>query len=210
MRLPKKNILPLGGLPLLVHSIRYAKHHRELLQEIVVSTDNEEIAEIAKAEGVTVIERPAAISGAQATTVSALQHTLEQFEDSFDHLILLQPTNPFRPARLLNEAFAQFRKRNADSLMTVSTHSQKLGKIEEGRFVPFNYVMGQRSQDLEPLYFENGLLYIAKTALIKTGKILGEDNVPMIVDHPFSQVDIDDLDDFEYAEYVYQKMKDDA
>ena len=89
--------------------------------------------------------------------------------------------------------------------MTVSRDEHKLGKIEDGKFMPFNYKPGKRSQDLEPLYFENGLLYIAKASLIQEGILMNEKSFPMLVNHPFSKVDIDTKEDFDYAEFLYNK-----
>ena len=86
--------------------------------------------------------------------------------------------------------------------MTVSRNHQKFGKISDGKFTPFNYNMGQRSQDLEPLYFENGLLYITKAEAILKDKILAKNNSPLIVNHAFSNVDIDTEEDLKYAEFV--------
>ena len=62
--------------------------------------------------------------------------------------------------------------------------------------------MGQRSQDLEPLFYENGLLYITKTKRIVEGQLLGDNNYPYIVNHPYANVDIDTLDDFKYAAFI--------
>jgi len=91
--------------------------------------------------------------------------------------------------------------------MSVSRNYQKFGKIVNNKFEPFNYKIGQRSQDLEPLYFENGLLYITKASLILEDKILGKNNFPFVVNHPFANVDIDTKEDFEYAEYLLHKFK---
>jgi CMP-N-acetylneuraminic acid synthetase len=62
--------------------------------------------------------------------------------------------------------------------------------------------MGQRSQDLEPLYYENGLLYITKASLILKDIVLGPNNLPYLVDHPYASVDIDTIDDLKYAEFI--------
>jgi N-acylneuraminate cytidylyltransferase len=79
-----------------------------------------------------------------------------------------------------------------------------LGKIVEEKFVPFNYTIGQRSQDLEPLFYENGLLYITKASLILEEKIVGHKNFPFIVGHPYAKVDIDTAEDFKYAEFILE------
>jgi N-acylneuraminate cytidylyltransferase len=203
-RLPNKNVKLLGGIPLIVHSIQYAKENC-IHAKIVVSTDIKQLKDIALQHGVEVIDRPAALSGDDCTTVSALQHVLETSTETFDTVTLLQPTNPLRPKNLFKEAFLKMAEGNYDSLMTVSRNEQKFGKIIDGRFVPYNYTIGQRSQDLEPLYFENGLLYITKASLILEGKIVGKNNFPFIVNHPFANVDIDTTEDLEYAEYIINR-----
>lgn len=204
-RLPNKNILPLGGLPLLAYSILFAQK-QGFINEVCVSTDDEEIKKVALQYGAKVIDRPVAISGDLEPTITALQHVLDTIEDEVENVILLQPTNPLRPEFLLSEAFELFEKNNLESLFTVSRDQHKLGKIIDGNFIPFNYKPGQRSQDLEPLYFENGLLYIAKAALIEKGELMNENSYPFLVEHPFAKVDIDTQEDFDYAEYLHNKF----
>ena len=77
----------------------------------------------------------------------------------------------------------------------------------DNKFKPFNYEIGQRSQDLEPLFFENGLLYITKAKLILDDVIISENAFPLEVNHIFANVDIDTNEDFEYAKYLLNKFK---
>jgi N-acylneuraminate cytidylyltransferase len=205
-RLPNKNILSLGGIPLLVHSILYAQQNNDIIDEVYVSTDDVAIKKIALEYGAKVIDRPENLSGDFEPTVSVLKHVLEFIERDVDHLILLQATNPLRPQELLKDAFEVYQKGDYDSLFTVSRNHQKLGKIVDDKFCPFNYAIGQRSQDLEPLYFENGLLYISKVSLILDNIIISENAFPLEVNHIFATVDIDTQDDLDYAEYLYQKL----
>jgi CMP-N-acetylneuraminic acid synthetase len=204
-RLPNKSILLLGNVPLLVHSILFAQKN-SFISDVYVTTDDDEIKKIAIQYGAKVIDRPEHLSGDFEPTVTALKHVLENIED-VENVVLLQPTNPLRPENLLNEAFEIFDKENYDSLFTVTRNHQKLGKIKNNHFVPFNYEIGQRSQDLEPLYFENGLLYITKAKLILENKIISDNAYPMIVNHVFANVDIDMQEDFNYAEYLFNKFK---
>ncbi len=208
-RLPKKNLLPLLGKPLIEHSIDFAKHNKDSIDEIVVSTDDEEIKNFALEKDITVIDRPKAISGDTATTVSALKHVLQTIDKEYDYVILLQPTNPCRPDNLLKAALNEFFESGCDSLMTVSKSDKKLGKIADGTFKPYNYNPGQRSQDLEPLYYENGLLYIIKASYILEDVILAENNYSFVVNHPFSKVDIDYQEDFDFAEFVLNNYTND-
>ena len=203
-RLPGKNTKFLGGIPLLVHSIKYAQQF-SFIDDIYITTDDAEIKKVALEFGAKVIDRPAAISGDFEPTVSALKHVLASISDEVENVILLQPTNPLRPNNLLEEAFQLFLNSNSDSLFTVSRNYDKLGKIVNDTFVPFNYTIGQRSQDLEPLFFENGLLYISKANLIKNDVIISENAIPLEVNHIFAKVDIDTQKDFDFAEYLYQK-----
>lgn len=205
-RIPEKNIQLLGDYPLLAHSILYAKENSDIIDGIYVSTDDTEIKKTALQFGAKVIDRPESISGDLEPTVSALKHVLESIESDVENVILLQATNPLRPQNLLKEAFSQYQKENKDSLFTVSRNHQKFGKIVENKFHPFNYSFGQRSQDLEPLYFENGLLYISKASLILNDIIISENAFPFEVNHIFAQVDIDTPDDLDYARFLYQKQ----
>ena len=91
-------------------------------------------------------------------------------------------------------------------LFTVSRNHQKFGKIIGHKYHPFNYNIGQRSQDLEPLYFENGLLYITKADLILKDIIISENAYPLEVDHVFAKVDIDTFEDLEYADFINKMM----
>lgn len=206
-RLKDKNIKVLNGLPLLVHSIRYAQQFPDLIDGIFVSTNDKGIKQVALDYGAQVIDRPEALSGDHATTISALQHALDNVPETVQHVVLLQPTNPLRPDTLLPEALHLYFEGKYQSLFTVSRNHQKLGKIIDNQFVPYNYELGQRSQDLEPLYFENGLLYVLQSDLIRQGKIIGEHSFPFVVNNPFSEVDIDTQADFDYAAYLMRKEK---
>ncbi|MFY0714768.1 acylneuraminate cytidylyltransferase family protein [Seonamhaeicola sp. NFXS20] len=200
-RLPNKNIKLLGGVPLLVHSINYAKQH-DFIEAVYVSTDSEVIKKMALANDALVIDRPHELSGDLEPTVTALKHVIETVAYSVENVVLLQPTNPLRPKYLLTEAFQIFNEKACESLFTVSRNHQKLGTINKTIFKPYNYKIGQRSQDLEPLYFENGLLYITKSKYILENEIVTKKAYPLIVNHPFASVDIDTQNDFEYAEFL--------
>jgi N-acylneuraminate cytidylyltransferase len=173
---------------------------------VYVSTNDLEIKKVALRYGAKIVERPAHLSGDFEPTVSALKHVLESIDDGIKNVVLLQATNPLRPENLLAEAFKLYLENDLDSLFTVSRNDQKLGKIVNQKFEPYNYTLGQRSQDLEPLYFENGLLYISKAKNILNNKIITENAFPFEVNHIFANVDIDTQDDFEFAEYIYNKF----
>lgn len=201
-RLPNKNILPLGTYPLLAHSILYAQANSDVIDAIYVSTDDEKIKEVALQFGAKVIDRPMSISGDLEPTLTSLQHVLHSIKETIENVVLLQPTNPLRPEHLLKECFAAFQETSSDSLFTVSQNHHKFGKIVDSKFIPFNYEIGQRSQDLEPLFFENGLVYITKAKSILDDKIITENAFPLVVNHIFAKVDIDTQEDLDYANYL--------
>ncbi|MFD0835499.1 cytidylyltransferase domain-containing protein [Mariniflexile aquimaris] len=203
-RLPNKNIKLLGDVPLLVHSIHYAKQ-QDFIDAIYVSTNDEDIKHVALNFGAKVIDRPNELSGDLEPTVTALKHVLESLDYDVENVVLLQPTNPLRPKNLLKEAFQLFNDTMSESLFTVTRNHQKFGTVENAVFKPFNYCTGQRSQDLEPLYFENGLLYITKVEHILNNQIITEKAYPLIINHPFASIDIDTQEDFEYAEFLLKK-----
>ena len=205
-RLPNKNLRLLGGLPLIAHSILYAKANAAYIDAVYVSTDDAGIKACALEFGALVIDRPAALSGDHEPTATALKHVLLNVEN-FANVVLLQPTNPLRPQTLLSDCMKIYLENASDSLFTVSRNHQKLGKIHDQRFQPFNYNFGQRSQDLAPLYFENGLLYITKRELVMQEKVISENAYPFEVEHAFANVDIDTLADFDYACYLFEKFK---
>ncbi|MEC4004405.1 acylneuraminate cytidylyltransferase family protein [Flavobacterium sp. SUN052] len=204
-RLPNKNSLSLNEIPLLAHSILFAKANNSIIDEIYVSTDDEALKKIAIQFGAKVIDRPKSLSGDFEPTVTALKHVLESISDSVENVILLQATNPLRPKNLMQDAFKVYLEKECNSLFTVSRNHQKFGTILKDKFIPFNYKIGQRSQDLNPLYFENGLLYITKAKLVLNEIIISEDAYPYLVNHIFATVDIDTQEDFDYASYLLQK-----
>ena len=101
--IPKKNILPIAGLPLLVHSINLAKRLKEV-DRIFVSTDCEEISEIAYDQNVEVIKRPLDLAQDDSSEWLAWQHAIkyvESFEEQFDRFLSLPATSPLRIKKIL-------------------------------------------------------------------------------------------------------------
>jgi N-acylneuraminate cytidylyltransferase len=209
-RLPGKNIINFLGKPLIAHTIIAAKQC-SFVNDIFVSTDDDEIANVAKIYGAKIIERPNHLSNDFATTASAIKHAVEQNEIRDLNplgILTLQPTNPLRPLNLVNEAVVSFIKfvNEIDSLISISLNRNKIGRIEDGNFVPVTYLAGQRSQDMNPTYFENGLLYLTKIdVILNSENLFGEKIKTLIVDSPFADVDIDTKEDLDWAEFIGKK-----
>jgi N-acylneuraminate cytidylyltransferase len=203
-RLPRKNVMLFAGLPLIHYSIAFAKFC--LADKIVVSTDDEEIANIAIKGGAEVLMRPQELSSDTASTAIAAQHCLIKIIStgfSPDIFVTLQPTNPLRPQDLYKQALGQF-SMICDSVISITANKLKLGTIENGFFITKNYSPGMRSQDLKPLFYENGLIYISKPSLVKEGELFGRKINTMVVPELYGSVDIDERIDFELAEFIYK------
>jgi len=211
-RLPGKNIRPLLGIPLIEYSINAALESR-YITKTYVSTDDAEIAGIASLKAVNVIHRPAHLASDTATTTDAIKHAVDLLskEIKINCVVILQPTNPFRPPGFIDECIEEFLKKidHADSLMTVSENKLKLGKIDGASiFHPITYTFGQRSQDLDKYYYENGLVYLTKeTTLKEYNSIFGAAVIAKVVDEDFAEVDIDTVRDFEWAEIIAKQHK---
>ena len=204
-RLPGKNMRLLGGKPLIQHSMEYALRNAGPGDRIIVSSDDEKVLALARELNITAHQRPPELARDETPTALVLQAIAREFDDDFLAVILLQPTNPFRPRDLWEKAVNRFHRSGRNSLMSVSPVMHKLGRIEEEKFVPFNYTFGQRSQDMEPLYRENGLFYITRMSYIRKGLIITPDVFPLITEHIFGTVDIDTQEDWDWAEFVYRK-----
>lgn len=210
-RIPGKNLKTLGGLPLIAYSIKAGLAAKEI-SKVFVSSDDPFILEIAKQYGASPVIRPSVISDDHSPTVLAVQHFLNEAGTKIglpDALVTLQPTNPFRKPGLIDEALELFWKHpESESLTCVSENNHKLGVVSGGLFQPSLYRQGQRTQDLDKLFFENGLIYISKASLIiENGKMMGEKNLAFIQNGIFSKIDIDDSLDWELAEFAISKYK---
>lgn len=206
-RFPRKNIHDFIGKPLIAHSIEYSIAC-SLISHTYVSTDDEQIKLVSMQYGAEVIDRPKDLGSDFATSADVMKNAVEQLVAKgvdFDYVLLLQATNPLRPEGLINDAINIIEHTKVDSLMTVNRSELKLGRIVDNHFRPWNYHYGQRSQDMEPLYYENGLLYISSKNLLLRGLIRSKNMYPMVVDHIFGEVDIDTCEDMEYAEFIAKR-----
>lgn len=206
-RLVNKNILPLNGIPLFAHSIIYAQQY--LPNSLIwVSTDSEEIKKVSLEYGVGVIDRPEEFSTDTATTASVLEHASAYIKAQgvdYDYMIHLQPTQPVRPKYHMKEAMDLIDKNGYEALVSFSPILLKMCKVQNDKLIPWNYYFGQRSQDMEPLYYENGLLYITARSFIDQSIIFPENTYPFILDDQFKVIDIDTKKDFEEAEYYIDR-----
>jgi len=188
--IPRKNIKLIAGKPLIAWTIEAAKESR-LLDRFVLSTEDSEISGIARKYRVEVIQRPLELATDAATTVSVLQHALTVVDA--ENVVLLQPTSPVRDAGLIDESIRRFQEAKADNLGTGFICKF----MEYGTYV-------QRRQDLKGFFYDDGNVYVIKSALIKQGKRFGN-KVERLEISREQNIEIDDDFDFWLAEQILLK-----
>lgn len=207
-RLPGKNIRKLGGKPLICWSIDVAKDIPEIC-DVLVSTDEPEIAQLCKVAGAYVPWlRPPELATDTASSVDVALHALDWYEaerGAVDGLLLLQPTSPFRSKNSLLRGIELFRVKAFATILAVSpcqAHPMWTLKIEGDYLVPFmrEHGFGMRSQELQSVYFVNGSMYLISPATLRASRsFLGEKTVPLIIESLEEAIDIDTDIDFSTA-----------
>lgn len=210
-RLPGKNIRGLGGKPLIEWSIQAAQGIPEIV-DIVVSTDDEEIGDIARKAGASVPWlRPAALATDEASSVDVALHALDYYEGlhgPVDGLLLLQPTSPFRSRESVLRGLEMFREHAFRSVVGVSpasTHPLWCFRIDGVSMKPFveRSQADLRAQVLPPAYALNGAFYLISPVELRTSRAFcNKDTVPLVMDGPMEGVDIDTEADWQWAEYL--------
>ncbi len=207
-RLPGKNVRPLDGRPLLIHAIELA-HAVDGIDRCIVSTDDGDIATIARSAGAEVVARPAELSGDDATTASAACHLLETMINAGDApsiLVTLQPNCPLRSPDLVAQALALFRVHRPDTVVSISPVPAKQGVLRDGVFVPA-YRPGTRSQELEPVYAENGLVYVSDAeTVLAMGDLFTPRLRGLVCEGVLAHGDIDTERDFVVTERLYHAL----
>ncbi len=178
-RLPRKNLRTVAGKPLLVHSVEHTLASG-LVGRTVVSTDDAEIADVARRSGAEVVMRPAELANDVATSESALLHVLAHLADTEsytpDLVVFLQCTSPVRRRDEIDRAIETLLAKDADSLLSVTESQWFIWRREAGEFRSLNYDYRHRmrDQDHDEEYRENGSIYIFKPwVLARLGNRLG-------------------------------------
>ncbi len=210
-RLPGKNIRQLNGKPLIVWSIDVVKG-MPVICDVLVSTDNREIADVALAAGALVPWlRPADLATDTASSVDVALHALDWYENergAVDGLLLLQPTSPFRTSKTIERGIALFKQHDLRPVIGVSpadSHPMWCYKVDGATMKPFIEEGGlhMRSQDLPPAYVVNGTFYLlAPNDLRRQHKFYSDDMVPLTIESPEECIDIDTERDWKIAETI--------
>lgn len=211
-RIPRKNIKPFLGKPIIAYSIEAALGSG-VFDEVMVSTDDEEIAAIARKYGAKVpFFRSEKTASDTATTVDVLREVLQTYEEmgqEFDYCMNLYPCAPFVTAQRIKDAMQTLIEKDGDEVLNVVRFSfppQRAHIIKDGYlFYQYPEYRLWRSQDLEPIYHDCGQFSIFDPA-ITLGKRESRGKVcPLIVDERFVQ-DIDNESDWHLAEIKYRRF----
>jgi N-acylneuraminate cytidylyltransferase len=204
--IPKKNLAPVMGRPILERAIEGARASNSI-GRLVVSTDDDEIRGVAESMKVDVIDRPAEYATDEASTEVVLIHALDTLKDREgyepDIVVTLEPTSPLRSGRLIDRCIEAFDRTDADAVISVVDTSALVGRVDaDGQF---SYLMpGQprRRQDRQPLYRESSTVYATRTeTLRRTGSVLGK-RLHAVVAEPYEAIDINEPIDLAIVEAV--------
>ena len=213
-RIPRKNIKDFCGKPILAYSIEAAVSSG-LFDTVMVSTEDEEIAEVAKKYGAEVpFYRSEKTAGDFATTNDVLLEVLEEYKkrgQEFELACCIYPTAPFVSAEKLKKAMGELENSDADTLIPVVPFSyppQRGMVVREGRLVFFQpEYMDSRSQDLEPHYHDVGQFYVFRTEAFERNRKLMLGNILPFVISELEVQDIDNESDWKIAEMKYKLMQ---
>ena len=208
--IPRKNIRSFCGKPLLQWSIDVALAAPSV-DRVVVSTDNPEIAEIARAGGAEVpFIRPPELSSDTASGIAPVLHVLQQLPDVSD-LLLLQPTSPLRRVEDVEEMIALSQKIGSDAMVSVTPSSKHPAWMyalspEQVMQPLLDIPDASCRQQLPPAYVLNGALYLASRSLLEQERSFLTINTVGYVMPPERSVDIDTLLDWQWGEFLMQRQ----
>ena len=216
--IPKKNIVPLCGKPLLGYTLEWMARVREkepqMQIDVVVSTDSDEIASVAKKYcNVEVVMRPSNISGDTASTEMALFHAIEAMQAEknvvYDAVLTLQPTSPFRREQTFINFIHQFEDDidKFDALLSLhETRTDYWILKDDGMYGRLHPDASRRRQEREPMYIENSAYYVTKIkALYRTKSVLGTKVNGFLIDET-EGLDINTPIDLAIAEAMMEEV----
>ncbi len=217
--LPRKNILPLDGRPLVSYPIMTARGSR-YVDRVIISTDDAEIADVARQHGCDVpFLRPAELASDTAPSFAFMQHAIEFLHaqgDVYDYLLLLEPTSPLTESADVDRALERLdaHRDTADAIVGVckveATHPVFCARVNEaGVLVPYareDWKTPYRRQDIPDLFFFEGSLYISDVqVLLREGGFLHSRTMPYVVPR-WKSIEIDEAFDMAIVETTLQHL----
>lgn len=211
--IPRKNVLPLAGKPLIAHNIEQARAAR-FVDRVIVSTDDAEIGAVAHRYGAEVIWRPAEISGDRASSESALLHALEHLQESEgyrpDLLVFLQCTSPLTIAADIDGTVQALLDVQADSALAVTPFHYFLWRQEGDDVVGINHDKRYRPlrQERPPQYLETGAVYVMRVPGFQAARHRFFGRTALYIQPAERRWEIDDPVDFQVAEVLLRQEAD--
>ena len=203
--LPGKNIIDLGGKPLIAWTVAAAQKSR-YLDRLILSSDNRAIIAAARKAGCEApFVRPARLATDTASSYDVLFHALDSLDCSYDYVVLLQPTSPLRTAEDIDACIELCLKRKAPAAVSVCVVVKPpqwmYALTADGRLKPILQTKrpSARRQDLTPIYALNGAVYVAKTAWLRRHKTFFGSRTAAHIMPPERSIDIDTKLDLMFA-----------
>ena len=210
-----KNIYPLAGKPLLAYTAEVVRQ-LDIVDRAVVSTDHEEIAHVARSNGLDVpFYRPESLSGDRIGDIDVLTHALEEMERqdqrAYDVVVMLQPTSPMRTAEQVRKTIETLLIGEYDAVWTVSPTDSKAHPLKQlvitNDHLEYYDPAGSQiiaRQQLQPVYHRNGVAYaITRTCLLEKHSIKGDCTGVVIIDEPVANIDTEF--DIHFAEFLLKR-----
>jgi len=216
-RIPRKNIKEFLGKPIIAYSIDAASK-TGLFREVMVSTDDNEIAEVSKRYGASIpFMRSKKNADDFATTHDVIKEVVESYQMigyNFEYGCCIYPTAPFVTAELLEQVFENLTNNNFDSVFPVVQYSYPIWrslKIEDNRAsMWWPKYLNTRSQDLPPSYHDAGQFYWFNIEKILKGDSLFTGNSGAVICNELQVQDIDSLEDWKLAEYKFRYLQENS
>lgn len=205
-RIPRKNIKNFCGKPMLAYAIETAQAS-QLFERIIISTDDSEIADIARQYGADVLQRPVELANDYATTVAVIRHAIEQLP-SVDNVCCIYPCTPLLKPNDLAQSFSLWQNSNSlycFPMLAFESNILRSLKIDSDNKVSSVFAENEqsRTQDLPEAYFDAGQFYWgSRQAWLTEDKI--HNHAIGYVLPKYSVVDIDDEQDWQFAEFLFQ------
>ena len=206
--IPKKNILNFAGYPLVAWSIIHSKQTKEI-DEVYVSSDSDEILEIAKAYAAKIIKRPDEYASDIAKSEDAIIHALSVIGSDQEIVIMLEPTAPLRKPDDLKNCIKMFKEKNWDSCFSGATLQDFLiwKKNDRDELVGANHDYKKQSprQLRVPDYVENGAIYMFRPEIMLKHKNRFGGKIGIFPNYFWQSFEIDEPEDWEFVEMIYNK-----
>lgn len=206
--IPKKNIIDVAGKPLIAWSIEQAQNSKYLRNHVYISSDCDEILEVAQKYGANIIKRPDDISGDKASSESALFHAIFEIEknnNKVDLVVFLQATSPLRESKDIDNAIDELIEKEFDSLFSASELEDffiwTYDADKNLTSLNYDFLNRKRRQDVSAQFVENGSIYVFKPKVLFDHNNRLGGKIGMSLMENWKMYEIDSLEDKALCEY---------